>query len=73
MWEKPLGRWDKIEGGDMDKVVAEAWEAQMQKQDLKPESKECSRWEKWRNEMSRKHREKDAEQARGGSKCELGT
>lgn len=45
----------------MNKVVAEAWEAQMQKQDLKPESKECSRWGKWRNEMSRKHREKDAE------------
>lgn len=70
-----MDRWEEVErrGEYGGKVVGEAWEAQMQKWDLELEGREWWGWERWRKEMSRRHREKDAERARGGCRCDLGS
>lgn len=53
--EKSLWIDEGEKGRVWSKVVAELWEAQMQKSgDLEPEGKKCWEWEKWRNELSRR-------------------
>lgn len=43
------------------KVAGEAWMACMQKWDLELEGRGWRGWERWRNELSRRHRENDTE------------
>ena len=45
----------------------------MQKQDLDLEGREWWGWERRRNEMGRRPREKDAERVRGGTRHDLGS